>query len=209
MQNVTRTVTSLGIAVILFLLCWYFISPQFGHKSPLTLAATVIKPNTQPLSGFKLISTTGQDFTQQSLKGQWTLMFFGYSTCPNICPATLGIVKEIWNKFLPEKNPPAKFVFVSINPMQDSPAELQKFVSNFHPYFIGVTGDIHEIEILKKQLGIYAHNVETNPGDANGRLIMDHTAALMLIDSQAKLRAIFTPPLDPDLIAQDLSMLTK
>jgi protein SCO1/2 len=201
MQNITKTVASLAIAISLFLLCWYYISPQFGHNAPSTLAATVIKPQVEPLSGFKLITTAGQDFTPRSLKGQWTLMFFGYSSCPNICPATLSIVKETWNKFLPGKIPPAKFIFVSINPMQDNKAALHKFVTNFHAYFTGVTGDVQEIAILKQQLGIYANNLESG--------IIDHTAALMLIDPQAKLRAVFTPPLDPDLIAQDLVTLTK
>lgn len=165
---------------------------------PQTRVATVVQAN-KKLSAFSLVDTNGTEFGEHSLQGRWTLLFFGYPKCPDICPATLGIVRDSWNILSKRKpNSTLRFVFADISSQQIATSQLQQFMQNYHPQFIGVQGAKEEMQKLGDQLGIYAKQ----QGDS-----IDHTAALMLIDPQGYLHAIFTPPFTADDIVHDLSIL--
>lgn len=167
--------------------------------------ATVL-PARNKLEQFKLIDMNGQSFTNQQLRGKWNLLFFGYTQCPDVCPATLTLMRDTWNKF-PENAPkPVNFIFVSINPQADPANKLKDFVKNFHPDFNAITGDTKTILHLQKQLGIFASNTGTFVGD---KPKIEHTASLMLLNPETKLKAIISPPLDADKIIHDLKILSK
>jgi len=126
-----RRVFFICITVSAFIAIWYYISPIFGHQAPQkTIVATVVSPQPR-LTEFNLTSTLGKPFNTTSLRGFWTVLFFGYTDCPDICPATLSIMRETWNQYLPKKQPPAKFVFASINPQLDAIPKLRTFFSKF------------------------------------------------------------------------------
>ncbi|MBT4962884.1 MAG: SCO family protein [Francisellaceae bacterium] len=203
--NVMRTVRFIGFGIICLITLWYFISPNINASSkiPVTQLATVLEQKGTPLSPFNLIDSDGNHFSEKSLRGHWSLMFFGYTTCPDVCPTTLSVVSEAWNGF--NGKYPAKFIFASINPIDDDPKSLKFFLRNFHNDFIGVTGPSQEIAKLSQQLNVIAQKHTDNE---TGTTIIDHTAALMLIDPRGRLKAVFTPPLDANAIINDLNAIT-
>lgn len=204
--NVTRTVRFISFGVILLLACWYVFNPNINSakKVPATQLATVLEQNSTPLSPFNLIDSNGHKFIEKSLNGHWNLMFFGYTTCPDVCPATLSIVRDAWQKF--NGKYPARFIFVSINPVDDDSSHLRNFLGNYHSDFLGVTGPSQEIAKLSQQLNIIAEkSVDKDTGIAR----IDHTAALMLVDPRGRLKAVFTPPLDANAIVNDLNSITS
>lgn len=204
MTAINRTVTFIIITISVLLGLWYCLNPIFQPKAAQMRSATLVNSQ-HHISDFSLTTTNNQPFNQHNLRGHWTLMFFGYSDCPVICPSTLTLLRDSWQQFT--KAPPVNFVFVNINPQQESLAELKAFLQRFHPDFVGATGSSAEIRKLSDQLGIFA----TNSGDTteDGKPIIDHTATLMLINPHAKLHAVFTPQLDPVAIAQDLVTITN
>ena len=189
---------------ILALGLWYLSqeTPETPSPKPLITLhqATVLTPS-QPIGTFSLIDANEKPFTEESLKGQWTLLFFGYATCPAICPATLGIISTTW-KNLPTL--PLHFVFVSLDAETDTPAVLKSFLNRFNPNFIGLTGDEAVIETLSKTCGIYYW--EDTAAKSSIKQI-DHSATLLLFNPAGKLHALFTPPHQPEALAKDLITL--
>lgn len=197
MKNI---LASLLVCSLCFLGIWIFvIQPRFPSEPEPTNIASVITTS-KSLTTFTLVDTNENKFTEASLRGHWTLIFFGYTLCPEICPRTLDILRNTWNTFDVNKQKiPARFVFVDISPDMVSKNQLQKFLHNYRTEFIGVTGTPAQIHMLSDQLGIYSQQ---------GQNDIDHTAALMLINPHGSLRAIFTPPFSAEDLAHDLTILT-
>jgi protein SCO1/2 len=178
-------------------------------QSPAVLAsATVLNPS-KPLADFSLIDTNGKPFTQASLRNQWTLMFFGYSDCPDICPRTLLKISELLTALPGEaqKPDPLNFLFVSLNPENDTPDKLKAFLTRFHPSFKGVTGDQNTIQVLSKACNIYSWHDPNNQADKPK--VIDHSATLMLVNPQGRIQALFSPPHHVQTIAEDLKIILK
>jgi len=167
--------------------------------------ATVLKPP-KTLVNFTLQDTNGNTFTQDSLLGHWTLMFFGYADCPDICPTTLGIVSGLWRSYPTQMpHPKAHFVFVTLNPSQDTPAVIKKFLAGFNSDFIGVTGSETEINNLSKSANIFSW---TDPKlSAAGKKVIDHSATLLLFNPEGQLHALFSPPYDIETLKNDLQII--
>jgi len=199
MTLMKRAMISIVLGLTALLSSWYFVSPQFNHKTPETVIATVLKPP-KTLAPFELRDSNGNAFNQQSLRGHWTLLFFGYMGCPDICPKTLGMMRDTWNLYTPTHPAPARFVFVSITPITEQDNKLHDFLANYHHSFIGVGGTVSEVKRLSDQLGIY---YQTRDGEH------DHTASLMLVDPHGRLSAVFTPPFIAQEIVKDLDALTN
>jgi len=175
-----------------------------------TLLAGSQLPLPKPLTEFSLIDTNNQLFTQHSLLGQWTLMFFGYAQCPETCPKTLALVNAFWKPLMEKQahntsSPRTRFVFVTLDPKSDTVQNLQQFLGHFNSEFIGLTGEESEIQKLSKSCNIYSWQ---DPNlDAKGQKVIDHTAAFLLINPQGQIQALFTPPHDPSNILKDLEVL--
>jgi protein SCO1/2 len=183
---------------------WYLSqeTPEIPSPKPLVTlhSATVLTPS-QSIGTFSLMDANEKPFTEESLKGHWTLLFFGYATCPAVCPTTLSIISTTW------KNLPAsslRFVFVSLDPETDTPKVLRSFLSRFNTNFMGLTGDEAVIETFSKACGIYYW--EDTAAKSPVKQI-DHSATLLLFNPAGKLHALFTPPHQPEALAKDLITL--
>lgn len=140
----------------------------------------------QPVAGiggdFSLVDQTGKPFTQADLLGHPTLLFFGYTFCPDVCPTTL-LEAEGWMKELgPEAADRLKVVFVTVDPERDTPEKLKDYLASFDPRFVGLSGPRPEIDRILKAYRVFARKVEGKGGDYT----MDHTAAVYLLDPQAR-----------------------
>lgn len=173
-----------------------------------TEVATVLQPG-KSLGHFRLESTLGKSFTEQSFIGHWTVLFFGYAQCPKICPQALTLISEVWRSYSEGRpHPNAQFVFASLNPEKDTVENLKTFMGHFHPDFIGVTGERAEIVRLSKASGVYSWTDPSQDGSTGPKLI-DHSATIMLISPEGRLKALFSPPHQAAAIAKDLRQLMQ
>lgn len=150
-------------------------------------------PQSKALTEFALEDHHGKAFTLDALKGRWTLMFFGYTHCPDVCPVTLSVLKSaiaLMGETGADAEPP-QVVFASVDPKRDSLEHLGAYVEHFNPRFLGVTGSDANLQAFARQLGVLY--VLTDP-DANGDYLVDHTAAVFLFDPRGHLVALFQAP---------------
>lgn len=165
---------------------------------PADLEATYL-PEGKPLKGFELVDHDGQPFTRDRLQGRWSFLFFGFTNCPDVCPMTLQVMRGVTQQVDARAAP--QVVFVSVDPERDPPATLKQYVGHFDPAFLGVTGESGQIDALTRQLGIlYGYE---DPDPETGAYTVNHSAQILLIDPQARLRAVFSTPHDVNAIARD------
>jgi protein SCO1/2 len=144
------------------------------------------------LTTFRLTDQHGRVFDLDRLKDKWTFMFFGYTRCPDICPTTMAVMKNIATVL--ERDPrqiEAQFVFVSMDPERDKPESLGGYVEYFNPAFIGITGNQAQLDVLGRQLNIEVRRIE---GDTSASYLLSHTSSIMLFDPRARWYADFSPP---------------
>lgn len=166
-------------------------------SGPVPLASGTWLPRARPLAEFHLHDLSGRDFSRDNLRGHPTLLFFGFTNCPDVCPTTLAMLAQL------QRQPPlpgAEVVFVSIDPQRDSAALLQVYLGAFSKDFIGLRGDQAALAPLLKSLSAIAVR-ENLPG---GGYSMDHSATLYLLDRDARLVAVFSPPFSASALATDL-----
>ena len=148
---------------------------------------------------FRLVDQNDQTITDQDLKGQPFLVFFGFTHCPDVCPTTLFEVSEILRVLGPDSKR-ARALFITVDPERDTPAKLKDYLSSFDPRLIGVTGDPAAVAAVEKAYRVYAKKV---PLDAGG-YTMDHTAIVYLMDKNGRFVAPFNLKRRPEEAAADL-----
>jgi protein SCO1 len=173
----------------------------WSPQPPLALASGTILAPARPLADFSLIDNQGRSFGAANLRGHWSLMFFGYTDCPDYCPTTLTMLAALEKQLRAAKTvAPPQVIFVSVDAKRDTPAQLNRFVPNFDPEFIGLTAASQPaIETLAKKWGV-AVNVQYA---ANGNYIVDHSTAIFVIDPAGNLAAILTGPFTVEVLQSD------
>ena len=172
-----------------------------------TNSATLL-PQLKTLQPFSLKDQHGRSFDNQALLGQWTFLSFGYTHCPDICPTTLAMLKNMSDRLQsPERLAAHQIAFVSVDPERDTRQRLAEYMKYFDPSFLGVTGNDDALERLTRPLGIIYAKVPTEKS-AMG-YVMDHSASIILIDPQGRYHALFSPPHDPGIMARDFMRITK
>ncbi len=160
----------------------------------------------KPLIPFKLTDENGNTLDKQALKGHWTFMFFGYTQCPDICPVTLQVMGETLRLLQPEVDAgEVEGLFVSVDPARDDPEKLKTYTEYFHPHIMGATGDDAMLRQLTQSLGIIYAKVENK--EHPERYLVDHSAAILLINPRAELAAVLSPPHEAKIMAEDFRTL--
>lgn len=174
----------------------------------LDLRAASVFPTARALNPFELETVTGDTFDQDSLKGHWTLLFFGFTNCPDICPDTLARLGQSMDALrLMKKGGLPQVVFVSVDPARDTPDSLAEYVAWFDETFIAATGTDESLKALTQQLGVIF--VRDTPNPQTGYYNVDHSAAVMIIDPQGRLYGRFGHPLNPEDVTADLFQITS
>jgi protein SCO1 len=196
----------LGVAAILFgaATAWHAFTrgpAPPGVPPHKDTVATVLSP---PLNvpAFDLVDDHGRPFTVADLHGRWSLLFFGYTHCPDICPTTLKVLTRAQAalKDLPESQHP-RIVFVSVDPARDTPAVLAQYVAYFGSDIVGVTGDEAHLQALARPLGI-AYQRDTPPRGTTD-YTMAHSSSILYVDPLGRVRALASPPHTVKTIAGD------
>jgi protein SCO1/2 len=168
-------------------------------SKPALADGTVYEPP-RPLPAFALIDHQGVPFDRRRLENHWSLVFFGFASCPDICPTTLALLSQTEKTLssLPERSRP-QVVLVSVDPKRDTPEHLAAYVKAFSPTFIGVTGDPDTIDELARAMGVAVAIRESGGGGYS----VEHSAAVFLVGPDATIRALFSRPRDAALLAAD------
>ena len=200
----TRTRSFLFYAVIALAaaLVGALVARHLGRNGPVTLASGTWLPQGRAVAPFSLVDQDGAVFDQQRLAGAPSLLFFGFTHCPDVCPQTLALLAQL------DHDPPVadlRTVLVTVDPERDDVAALKAYVGAFSPRMIALTGPDASIDALMKSVGA-ARLRQEQPG---GSYTMDHSATVFLIDREARLVAVFTPPLDLPGLRADLSALAR
>lgn len=149
---------------------------------------------------FELKNQGDQLYSKNDLKNQWTILFFGYTNCPDVCPTTifkLGQIKQQISKELPNVN--LKILFITLDPERDSTERLREYLGFFDPSITGLTGEITKIVELTSNLSVFFQRINKEDGyDFN------HTASIFLINPKAQLKASFSPASSIDMLAEDI-----
>lgn len=174
----------------------------FAPKPPAVLASGTLLAPARALADFSLIDNRGRGFAAANLRGHWSLMFFGYTNCPDYCPTTLTTLAALEKQLRADKSVTTpQVIFVSVDAKRDTPAQLNRFVPAFDPDFIGLTASSQPaIEALAKKWGL-AVNIQY-AADGNN-YIVDHSTAIFVIDPAGKLTAILTGPFTVDALRSD------
>jgi protein SCO1/2 len=187
------TITLIGISLLS--LCF----------SAFTKAAesTVIVDPPQLLSDFNLKDQHGNAFGIDQFKGRWSMVFVGFTSCPDVCPMTLANLEavraEMGFRMSPERIP--NIVFLAVDPDRDT-ALLKDYLAYFHPQYIGITGDGREIDKLIKGLDAFYRLDRKSPDDSNYDVV--HTATVSIISPEAKVVAKINPPFHPHKTGENL-----
>jgi protein SCO1/2 len=165
---------------------------EAGHVLPVPLE----------LSRFELVDQRGQPFDRSRLEGRWSLLFFGYSYCPDVCPMTLQTLARVREHM--DADAETQIVFVSVDPERDTPERLAEYVAFFDPAMLGVTGEIGEVMELSRSAGAFHQKAEGENGD---EYLVDHTTSLFLVGPEAYVHAILHEPEDPQAFVDLLKQL--
>ena len=178
---------------------------KLRHEGPPAMTAALrILPEPRIIADFELVDQDGRPFALERLRGRWSLLFFGYSYCPDVCPSALFDLQQVHEALSGDGRQavPYQVVFVSVDPERDTPERLMEYAAYSHPDFLPVTGSDEQLAPMTLQVGV-AYRIDPHePGSLS--YAVDHSAGIMLIDPQARLHGVFPAPHDPQAIIQDL-----
>lgn len=146
------------------------------------------RPRTVAIGGpFQLTDQEGRTVTEQALLGRPSLVFFGYTHCPDVCPATLFDISQIMHALGPDADR-ARAVFITVDPERDTQPVIKDYLSSFDPHITGLTGDLPAITAVAKEYRAYFRKVPVDGGD----YAMDHTAITYLMDKEGRFVSPFS-----------------
>ena len=182
-----------GVAVFVFAKPANFRGTTFAEPYPVA-------------SEIDLTRSDGSRFRLSEMRGDVVLLFFGYTSCPDVCPTTLAELRQALSEFNEQDAQQVRVVFVTVDPERDTPERVQEYVDQFNPAFIGLSGPETNLEKIWTEYGVYR---EIADEQSAAGYIVNHTARVSLIDRQGNLRVSFsfdTPVAD---IVHDLKIVLK
>ena len=176
-----------SLAIGLALMMWLLGGPR-GALAPAAIGGP-----------FQLVDQSGATVTADQLQGKPTLLFFGYTHCPDICPTTLFDMSEVL-KAMGKDADRVNAYFVSVDPERDSPAVMKDYLSSFDPHLKALTGDPDAVAKMLTEYRVYAKKIPGKDGDYT----MDHSAMVYLMDRNGRFIAPFRLDRKPEQAAADL-----
>ncbi|WP_088331138.1 SCO family protein [Lacimicrobium sp. SS2-24] len=193
MKQKVLIVLLLGLALAGGLYLSVHLSP------PATAEHAKLYPQPRTLPDFTLVDQSGASFGEERLRDHWTLVFTGYTYCPDICPTTLAELTRVYPQLQQlSTQHPIQIMLLSVDPKRDTPARLNEYINFFNPEFIAATADHPQLFPFVRALGMmYAMADSTDNPD----YLVDHSASVVIINPQAQVIGRFTPTLMPGEMA--------
>ncbi|MBA1231383.1 SCO family protein [Pseudomonas viridiflava] len=177
-----------------------------GDQAALIDAGVILLPQSRSLPALSMNDQNGAPVAVDELKGKWTVVFFGYTYCPDICPTTLAQLRDIRTKLPQESVDNMRVVLVSVDPNRDTPQQLKQYLGYFDPRYVGLTAPVADIQKLASALSIPFIPADTSkPG-----YTVDHSGNLALIGPDGRQRGFIRSPLNAQkLVAQLPGLLER
>lgn len=185
-----------------------FDAPPAAVEAPALQAVRPMPPRELP--PFSLRQSDGTALVPGELRGHWTIVFLGFTHCPDVCPTTLAQLSQAQKQWetLPESMRP-RVLFVSVDPERDAPDRIGEYAHGFHRDTLAATADVPALEQFTRSLSLVFAKVPAGEGRPETEYTMDHSATLVLLDPQARMAGIVQAPFDPNAVAADLLTLTR
>lgn len=175
--------------------------PHLEHQALTALAQTLLPVERgAPVAVPALLTAEGAPFAAERLKGRWSLVFFGFTSCPDVCPMTLQLLSSVARDSasgVPTGE--TQVVFVTVDPERDTPARLRSYLAHFDERFVGLTGSRADLDRFAAELG--AGSASSGTGG------IDHSTSVFVLDPQGRLAGVMLRPADPARIVADLDSL--
>lgn len=203
-QSIALAAVVAIVAVAAGMLSARWLLQHPATPQPAVATATLLSPP-RPLPPLALTDQDNRPFGADRLRGGWSLLFFGFTRCPDACPVTMSALAQTRKLLadLPEGLRP-RVVMISVDPERDTPERLAAYVKAFDPSFSGATGTKAAIDELAQRMGVL---VAPRPLDGDDYTV-DHTTSVFLIGPDGALRALFSAPHAPKVIAEDYRRIT-
>ena len=187
----------IGLLIGMFVIAgFYFFTKPYDYQGSL------IEPSL-PIADFSLIQADGSIFRLTDQQDKITLLYFGYTNCPDVCPTTLFDLAKVKIK-MGDSASKIQVVMITVDPERDTLDYLDEYVKNFDPQFIGLSGDLEELEVVWSIFGVYRYE---NEHDSETVPIVDHTSRVYVIDTTGELRMTFPFGMNVEAISDDLTHL--
>ncbi len=192
--NIRKTVAALlvFICLLLGLLVYRVTAPPQLSREQLKELGAIVFETPRAFDTAQLHDQAGKPFDASRWQGKWSLVFFGYTYCPDVCPTTLATLSSFKQALAPELLQDTQVVFVSVDPARDSASQLAQYVEYFDPEFIGVSGEFLQLQRFAQQLNSAFNKV---PGSGENYLI-DHSANIVLINPRGDYQGFIKPPFE-------------
>ena len=176
-----------------------------GDPTALIDAGIILLPQSRNLPDVTMTDQDGKPVAIDELKGKWSLLFFGYTFCPDICPTTLAQLRQIKSELPKEAVDKLQIVLVSVDPNRDTPKQLKQYLGYFDPRYIGLTAPVADIQKLASALSIPFIPADTSkPG-----YTVDHSGNLALIGPDGRQRGFIRSPLNAQKLVAQLPVLLE
>jgi protein SCO1/2 len=192
-KNKIRMTIAILIAFILLVVygfSWRMNQPVIMSKEQLQINGAIVLDKPRIFSDFELEDHRGEVFNLDRMKGIWTIVFFGFTHCPDICPTTLTMLNETYSKLKDSEKELLQVVMISLDPERDTVEKLAEYVPYFNPEFTGVTGNKHLIRRLTAELNVAYNQVPLSGDDYT----VDHSTQLILVNPMGHYHGFFKAP---------------
>lgn len=193
----TILLTTIIISFIIILTSTFFFAEYLSRQN-------APKKISQIINNINLIDHTGKKFGSQTLKNQPSLIFFGFTHCPEVCPTTLSQLSEITDK-LKTKIMTTNIIFITLDPKRDTQEHLKDYISNFNENVIGITGDIINIKKLTDNWGVFYETISSSKDDYT----LNHTATVFMLDKKGNYKGTIAWGENENSIVQKITNLSK
>jgi len=194
------------VGLVSFLLVGVVAAGVFLFSKPAGFRGTMYGEPYPPAPELELIRANGTSFRLSEMRGNTVLLFFGYTSCPDVCPTTMAELKQALEKLDENDAKQVQVLFVTVDPERDTPERVQEYVDHFNSDFIGLSGTESELEKVWKDYGVFRETVE---GTSAAGYLVNHTARVTLIDQSGNLRLSYAFDTPVDSIVHDLKLLIK
>ncbi|MGV8940188.1 MAG: SCO family protein [Lysobacter sp.] len=200
-------IAALAAGLGLFASQRYFSEPPTSSWPQTSVVRLFDPPRVLP--DFSLRQADGTQLVPGELKGHWTLVFLGFTHCPDVCPLTLTQMSQAQRQWesIPESIRP-RVLFVSVDPERDSPDRIGEYARAFHKDTLAATADIPALENFARSLSLVFAKAPPEDGAPADQYSVDHSATMAVLDPQGRMSGLIQPPFDPAAIAADMAALT-
>ena len=178
------------IVLVVYGFIWRMNQPVIMSDEQLRVNGAIVLDKPRIFSDFELIDHRGEVFNIDRFRDTWTIVFFGFTHCPDICPTTLAVLNDTYSKMKESEKAKLQVVMISLDPERDTVEALADYVPYFNEQFIGVTGNKHLIRRLTAEINI-AYNKVPLAGDD---YTVDHSTQLVLINPKGHYHGFFKAP---------------